>query len=336
MRTSVICFILLLICSNALNLGAAETATGQYPYTAEVTAYDVNVRAGSSLNYEIMTRLSKGDLILVKGEWRDWYKIRLPEGVLCWVYADLVDEGGFVKRNRVNVRSGAALKYNVMCQLPRDEKISIVKTSPDGKWLGIVPPKDASGWVYKKFLRKKGGQKIYLTYVIRRKGVKELLKEADAFRDTGLKLDYQSIDFEKISGKYRFIVDKYKEFDESRIAAERIKQLIKTQEKLLEQERKRLKALQEAKRQKQQEWEEQKKNLKYKSYRGILRTATGKARESATHVLIREDNRVCYLRSRTINLDDYLHRHLKVWGHVLPKRIRGIPVVVVDKIKKYN
>lgn len=119
MRTSITLLIFFFIYSYALDLGASETAMEQFPHTAEVTAYDVNVRAGSSLNYEILTLLSKGDLVLVKGEWRDFYKIRLPEGVLCWVYADLVDEGGFVKRNQVNVRSGAALKYNVMCQLPR-------------------------------------------------------------------------------------------------------------------------------------------------------------------------------------------------------------------------
>ena len=109
-----------------------------------------------------------------------------------------------------------------------------------------------------------------------------------------------------------------------------------TQEKLLERERRRLKALQEAERRKQVSWEEQKKELKYKSYRGILRTATGMVKESAGFVLVREGKRICLARSDTIDIGEYLHRHIKIWGHILPRRVGGLPVVVVDKIKRYN
>ena len=329
----VVSIFLFLVCPCVAGFAAEDTATEVFPYTARITAYDVNVRAGSNLNYEMITRLDKGDLVLVADRRLDWFKVMLPEGILCWVYAELVDEDGFVKGNNVNIRSGAGGKYNVMCQLNRDDKVRVIKKSSDGKWLGIVPPENAGGWIHRKFLVKIGGPKVYKTYVVRRKKVTELLMEADRFRDQSLKHKYQDIDFEKIAEKYRFIENSYGEFKESKIAAKRTQQLIKTQDKLYQKERQRLETLKKLEQQRRAEWEQQKKRLKYKSFRGVLQTTSSAMKPSTTHKLVRDGNSVCLLRSDVINLDDYGYRHIKVWGHVLRQRIKGLPVVIVDKIK---
>ena len=321
------------ICLCPPGLGAEDTVAEVYPYTARVTAYDVNVRAGSNLNYEVITYINKGDLVLVESSRLEWRKVWLPEGTLSWVYGKLVDKDGFVKGNNVNIRSGPAGKYNIMCQLNRDDKVRVVKTSPDGKWRGIVPPKDAGGWIHKKFLVKIGGPEVYKSYIVRRKRVKKLLVEADRFRDESLEQEYHDIDFEQINNKYRFIIDSYGEFRESKVAAKRVEQLIEIQDRLLQQERRRLETLRNLEQQRRADWEEQKKRLKYKGYRGLLRTASGSTKVSATHKIVREERSICLLRSDTINLDDYLYRHIKAWGHVLPQRVGGLPVVVVDKVK---
>jgi len=314
-------------------IGVEQASKEKFPFTGKINAYDVNLRTGASLNYEIITVMNKGEMLLVERERLDWYGVRYPAGILCWVSRDLVDAKGFVKRSRVNVRSGPGLKHKVMAQVDRDDRVKIVKTSPDGKWAGIVPPPGAGLWVYKKYVDRAGPPELYRNYLAQKKRAQDLLIEADSYRDASLKLSYHEINFEQIRDKYRHIIDKYPEFRQSKIAAGRIEDLEAVHERMLEQVRLKLKAEQQMRQKKQAEWEQMKKKLKYKSYRGIVRQAPASMHEQATHLLTRGNEKVCYLRSDVIKLDDYLYRGIKVWGYVLPERIHRIRLIVVDKIK---
>ncbi len=51
----------------------------------------VNVRSGSSINYNIVTTLSLGDAVEPRGEFQDWLKIAPPEGTHVWIYRDYVE-----------------------------------------------------------------------------------------------------------------------------------------------------------------------------------------------------------------------------------------------------
>ena len=310
-----------------------ESAELKFPFTGRTNAYDVNVRAGASLNYEIITVLKKGELVLVKGERLDWYSIRFPAGILCWVTKDFIDADGTVNSINVNVRSGPGLKHKVIVQVDRDDRVRILKTSPDGKWLGIVPPQGARLWVYKKFIDRVGGPSTYKNYLARKNNARKLLIEADKFKDQSLKLAYNEINFNKIRNRYQHIVDNYSEFKQSKIAARRIEDVNAVQKRMVEDVRRKLQAEKEQQSRQQAQWEELKKNLKYKSFRGILRTAPATVKDYATHVLVWGNDNICYLRSDVINLDDYLYRTMKVWGYVLPDRVRRLRVVVVNKIK---
>ena len=103
-------------------------------------------------------------------------------------------------------------------------------------------------------------------------------------------------------------------FPEGKIADERIKSVKNTRAKMILEERSRLQALETRDIKKQLEWEQQKQNLKYRSFRGILRTASSSSQDSPTHLLNRHGERVCYLRSDTINLDKYLYRFGYCWS----------------------
>ena len=77
--------LLLVIALFAATAWAGEEPRTGEARTGEINAYDVNVRAGPHLNYEVLTQLSKGDLVLVLGERGDWTRIAMPPGLLAWV-----------------------------------------------------------------------------------------------------------------------------------------------------------------------------------------------------------------------------------------------------------
>jgi uncharacterized protein YgiM (DUF1202 family) len=311
----------------------AEIADSKFPFTGRTNAYDINVRSGASLNYEIITVLKKDELVLVKGERLDWYSIRFPAEILCWVTKNFIDEDGTVNSRNVNVRSGPGLKHKVIVQVDRDDRVRIVKTSADGKWLGIVPPQGARLWVYKKFIDRAGGPSTYKNYLERKNNARKLLIGADKFKDDSLKLGYNEINFDTVRDRYQQIVDNYSEFEQSKIAAKRIKDVNAVQKKMLEDVRREIQAEEKKEKKEEAEWEALKKDLKYKSFRGILRIAPSTVKDDATHVLVWGHDNICYLRSDVINLDDHLYKTMKVWGHVLPDKVRRLRVVVVDKIK---
>ena len=322
-----------LVLGSISSASGADTVASKFPFTGKTNAYDINVRAGASLNYEIITVLKKDELVLVQGERLDWYSIRFPVGILCWVTKDFIDEDGTVNSRSVNVRSGPGLKHKVIVQVDREDRVRIVKTSKDGKWLGIVPPQGAKLWVYKKYVDPAGGPSVYKNYLARKKNARKLLIEADKFKDESLKLPYNKINFNKIRNRYQQIVDNYSEFEQSKIAVERIGWVDVLQKRKLEDVRRKLEVEEDKRKKEQAGWEELKKKLKYKSFRGILRTAPSTMKDDATHVLVWGNDNICYLRSDVIDLDDHLYRTMKVWGHVLPDRVRRLRVVVVDKIK---
>lgn len=138
------------------------------PRTGEITAHDVNVRAGAHVNYEIVAQLDKGDLVLITGERGDWVRIAMPPGVLVWVSTKHVASDGLVESNRVNVRSGPALKYNVLCQLARDATVTITQHGEDGEWYGIEPPEAAGVYIYGEYVAAKGGAELYAQWAPRK------------------------------------------------------------------------------------------------------------------------------------------------------------------------
>ena len=116
----------------------------QYPLAGEINTDGVNLRAGGSTNYEIVSKLNKGARVTVLDRVRGWYRIVPPEGVPFWVWGGYVQDGEVVC-NRLNVRPRPATKSTVICQLGRGEQV-IQSEEHDG-WLAIKAPECAVLWV---------------------------------------------------------------------------------------------------------------------------------------------------------------------------------------------
>jgi len=140
---SVIVFMSALLLSASLS---RATVGGEitFPCMGEINSDASNLRAGRSLNYEVMTKLDRGARVTVAGFARGWYRVEPPEGVIFWVSSDYLNDGE-VTAGRLNVRSRPALSSTVVCQLERGDEVKEVEER--GDWTGISAPPCAGLWI---------------------------------------------------------------------------------------------------------------------------------------------------------------------------------------------
>jgi len=124
----------------------------------EVTANDVYVRSGDSLNHYTICKLKAGDHVSIVSERGDWYEILPPSQAYSLISGDYVDSTdgrhGIVNGNNVRVRAGSVLndnKYTVQLLLSKGSEVTILGRNPDG-FLKIAPPEGATVWVNKSFV----------------------------------------------------------------------------------------------------------------------------------------------------------------------------------------
>lgn len=134
--------------ANGLSL-AAEERQSNIKY-AVVLANSVNIRAGAGLNFEVLGQLYRGAALVVIAEKFGWYKIKLPEQALSFVHKDYLSES-VVKANKLRVRAGRGINFNVIGILKKGERVIILEEQED--WLRIMPTESCYGWVKVEFLK---------------------------------------------------------------------------------------------------------------------------------------------------------------------------------------
>jgi len=143
----------------------AVAAEGE-SYAGEVTASQLNLRAGPGDAYQPVVLVDRGTLLVVRGvhaNVRDWLIVEVPQGYAAWVFGDLVtrngDGTGTVKGDRVLVRPRASTKWHELAgRLDRGESVKILdeKRGEDGLWLQIVVPSRIPLFASAAFIRNAG------------------------------------------------------------------------------------------------------------------------------------------------------------------------------------
>lgn len=119
-----------------------------------VNTGDVNVRAGANINFEIITKLNRDELVEVLDKTFNWYKIKLPKDLSCFVGKDYVvsddQNSGRITANSVNLRTRPNINSTILGQLNKDDKVIILGKKND--WYEIVMPQICFGWVNIKYI----------------------------------------------------------------------------------------------------------------------------------------------------------------------------------------
>ena len=121
---------------SALILSATVcSAEEHFPFVGEVSAKEVNIRAGQSTNFEIIYRLKKGDQILVLGKEFSWYKVQPPPGSVAFIHSKYLQlqgkDSGVVTADKVNLRAATNFNASVLAQVGKDTILTIVGKKED-------------------------------------------------------------------------------------------------------------------------------------------------------------------------------------------------------------
>ncbi len=122
----------------------------------EVTGSDVNLRKEPSGEAEVITQLSLGERLVMKGEVEDWiWVVSAEKGYEGWVsklYAKVSDPElpkYKVVGDAVNFRATPNVDADIITQLPLGEEVRVVGREP--KW-SLVEYSGRQGWVYSEYL----------------------------------------------------------------------------------------------------------------------------------------------------------------------------------------
>lgn len=147
----------------------AQSPEGEPLGPGIVTAADVYVRSGASMNHYPIVKLQAADRVTIVGAVADWYEIVPPADAFSWIsekYIDTVDQRtGVVNGDNVRVRAGSMLsdyassRYAVQTLLSRGAEVTILGQSPDG-FLKIKPPSGTTAWINRRFIERATGDSV--------------------------------------------------------------------------------------------------------------------------------------------------------------------------------
>lgn len=116
---------------------------------------NVNVRAQSHINSEVVVRLKQGDTVTVlkevvlphpkTDEPAQWVQIVLPPSTPVWISTSFIDANQAVKPAKLNVRSGPGENYSVVGVLHKGDAVKTIHTKEG--WTQIEAPTNSFGFV---------------------------------------------------------------------------------------------------------------------------------------------------------------------------------------------
>ena len=141
---------------------AAEDSKPSNPGPAVAKQNNINVRGQAKINSEVVTHLSKGQLVTVLEEITikkpgtdepdKWAKIALPANSFAWVHTSFLDANKSVVPKKLNLRSGPGENYSVIGRIARGETVNVTDTK--GAWSKIEAPAGSYAFVAAHLLSK--------------------------------------------------------------------------------------------------------------------------------------------------------------------------------------
>lgn len=152
---------------------------GQFPGTATVTSYKLNVRRGPGTNFAIITKLNTNDVVNLTG-YRNgdatWVQVSLPNGTTGWVSALYIRTSipirsltpvtspttpttppptgatGTVITGMLNVRTGPGVGFPAFTTVSNGAAVTLLGRDSSATWVKIILRDGRQGWVNASFL----------------------------------------------------------------------------------------------------------------------------------------------------------------------------------------
>ena len=114
-----------------------------------VTGDRVSLRATPNLDGELLDRAMRGEEMVYFQHTNGWVAVQAPESLNFWV-AEQYIENGVVKPEKLNVRSGPSLNYNVVAVVNQGDLLSL--RGEFNTWLKIAPPIGSYVWISEDYV----------------------------------------------------------------------------------------------------------------------------------------------------------------------------------------
>jgi SH3-like domain-containing protein len=128
---------------------ACAIAQAAEPVTARIVGDRVNLRARPDRNAEVVGQVTGRDVLTVRSIQDDWVEVTPPPSIELWVHQDFIQDGKSTVE-KLNVRAGPGINYNVVGSLAKGEAVTTKGTFND--WIRIAPMASASLWVNKEYV----------------------------------------------------------------------------------------------------------------------------------------------------------------------------------------
>jgi uncharacterized protein YgiM (DUF1202 family) len=135
--------------------------TNLVPGAAIVAGSNVNVRAQATVASEVVTRLQRGEAVVVHeivtlkktlyAEPAQWAKINYPANASVFIHTEFVNRTAkTVSATRLNLRAGPGENHSIVGRLPHGADFTEISTK--GLWMEIKPPASARAFVAAEYL----------------------------------------------------------------------------------------------------------------------------------------------------------------------------------------
>lgn len=323
------------------NSAFAQENTDQM-FTGIINDDSVNIRSGAGINFEILRKMDKDELILVLESNLDWYKIKLPRNSKAYIYNKFIKMSdntyGYINSDSVNIRAGKGTNFNVIGQLNKNDLVEVIEQ--DNEWSQIFSDTNCFAWAHKDFVNNHGPASIYLAKENINQEAWKLLQQAKQFeQDGGVGITDVNEKQAAYIQKYNAIIRDYPETTAANSAKKNISrlsniiQVVKQTDHIPEQEIKKDKT--------QSSIPTTKKVVLIKPDSAPI--AKGKIVESGrfffrpgTHKLVENNKTTYFLKSATIDLNIYVYHTVQIWGTVTNSDKTKTPIIEVEYVNKLN
>lgn len=116
-----------------------------------VTAHRVNLRATPQPTGDLLGQVDYDTRLTAREIGEEWVEIVPPDSLEMWVKKEyVVTPQNTIGANRVNIRAGASINYQVVDTLPLGTPVVPIGEFAD--WLKIKPPSTARVWISRQFV----------------------------------------------------------------------------------------------------------------------------------------------------------------------------------------
>lgn len=175
-------------------------------FTGKVKGSRVRLRTAPNTDSTIVDELSHGELLAIVGQSNDFYIVEPRDNTKLYVFRTFVLDNA-IEGSRVNLRLAPHLDSPVVTQLNTGDKIEIIPSSEQSKWLAIKPPSNIKFYVAKSYITEEGPISLVSEIAARKKKSENLLEEFTAVLEDQSQRAAQSIPYKTLEEKYHYLVE---------------------------------------------------------------------------------------------------------------------------------